>query len=179
MKDRGSGVLSTVEISLMSALTVICSRISVPASPPVTLQLFAIALSLLLLGGKRGCASVLLYLAAGAVGLPVWSSFAGGFGHLFSAGGGYLIGFIIGALIYAALERLLPKRDVIKLGLLIIFTIIVYIIGTLWFALVYAPDSVSGILSAIAVCVLPYVIPDAIKIALAFVIYKRLKGHRG
>ena len=77
--------------SLFAALTAVCSWIAVPI-PPIafTMQTFAIFLTLGVLGGRWGTASVLLYLLLGVVGLPVFSGFRGGAAALLDATGGFL-----------------------------------------------------------------------------------------
>ena len=177
MERKQRDLKTLISAALMSAFTVICSWISIPFAIPITLQLASLILSLLLLGGKIGTLSFAVYLAIGAIGLPVFSGFGGGIGYLFGATGGFLFGMLIGSITYAFLEAVLPKSDKTKFVLSIILIIIVYIIGTLWFSLVYASESVGGILSALTVCVLPYILPDTIKLTLAFIIYKRLKKH--
>jgi biotin transport system substrate-specific component len=68
-------------IGLFAVIIAICSWLSVPATVPFTLQTFAVFCALGLLGGKRGTLAVLVYLLLGAVGLPVFSGFMGGFGR--------------------------------------------------------------------------------------------------
>ena len=177
MYVRKKRLVAALEISLMSALTVVSSWISIPTSPPITLQLFAILLSLYLLGGRGGVVTVVLYLSIGALGLPVFSGFSGGVGYILGASGGYLFGFLFGAVIYWILEKPLSFLKHYKIILSAILIIIVYIFGTLWFALVYASGSASGIFALLSVCVLPYIIPDAAKLVLALAIYERLKIH--
>jgi biotin transport system substrate-specific component len=52
-----------------------------------------------------------------------------------------------------------------------------YSIGTLWFSVGYASESVAGIRAALLLCVVPYVIPDLVKLILAFVLSRRLKQY--
>ena len=65
-------------IALMAVLISVCSWLSVPAAIPFTMQTYAVFTALLLLGGRRGSIAVAVYIALGAVGLPVFSGFAGG-----------------------------------------------------------------------------------------------------
>ena len=67
-------------IALMAVLISVCSWLSVPAAIPFTMQTYAVFTALLLLGGRRGSIAVAVYIALGAVGLPVFSGFAGGIG---------------------------------------------------------------------------------------------------
>lgn len=71
-----------VYIAVFAVLIAICSWISIPTTVPFTLQTFAIFLAVGVLGGKRGSLSVLIYILLGAVGIPVFAGFSGGFGTL-------------------------------------------------------------------------------------------------
>ena len=150
--------------ALFAALIVLCAWIAVPTQPPFTMQTFAVFGAALCLGARRGAAAVGLYLALGAVGVPVFAGFGGGIGYLLGASGGFALGFLPAAWIAGRMaERGRGGMRILgcALGLLVC-----YGIGTLWYALVFAGGSV-GLGSAAAVCVLPFVLPDAIKIALA------------
>lgn len=155
--------------SLFAALTAVCAWIAVPI-PPVafTLQTFAVLLALGILGGKWGSVSILLYLLLGTVGLPVFSGFRGGAGVLLDATGGFLWGFLLGGLVYRLLER------TGKLPAMIGAQLTVWLCGCWWFS-VYAGSAGFG--SAFLVCVAPYLIPDAGKLALAFVLSGRIGKH--
>ena len=153
--------------SLFASLTALCGWLSIPI-PPVafTLQTFAVLLTLGVLGGKWGSVSILLYLLLGFIGLPVFSGFRGGAAAFLDPTGGFLWGFLAGALVYWALER------AGKLPALVAAQLIFYICGCWWFA------RYSGSLSAAVLsCVVPYLIPDGIKLWLAYTMSKRLRKH--
>ena len=86
-------------IALFAVAIAICSWISVPATVPFTLQTFGVFLAAAVLGGKRGTLAVLVYLALGMAGVPVFAGFQGGMGCLLGSTGGYLIGFLFLALV--------------------------------------------------------------------------------
>ena len=69
-------------IALLTAVIAVCSWISIPAAVPFTLQTFAVFLTAGLLGGKRGTITVIVYILLGAIGVPVFSGFTGGIGHI-------------------------------------------------------------------------------------------------
>ena len=96
-------------IALMAVLISVCSWLSVPAAIPFTMQTYAVFTALLLLGGRRGSIAVAVYIALGAIGLPVFSGFAGGIGKLMGPSGGYIFGFMLTALCYWLCERLSAK----------------------------------------------------------------------
>lgn len=148
----------------------LCAWISVPLGDTVfTLQTFALFLTLLLLGGKLTFWVCAAYLLLGAAGLPVFSGFRGGVGMLLGPTGGYLWGFLAAAVIYALCGK--RKWLSILLGLLGC-----YLCGTLWFWQIYLDTDVPMALGAVVVkCVLPYLIPDGMKLALAWLLSKRLR----
>lgn len=154
--------------SLFAALMAICAWTSVPVFDiSFTLQTLAVFLTLGLLGGKWGSAAILIYLLLGAVGIPVFSGFQGGIGILAGVTGGYLWGFLAAGLTYWLLERFG------KLPAMIAGQAVCYLCGSLWF-LLYAGGGLWVILLR---CVIPYLIPDGVKIALAYILSRRLSRH--
>ena len=167
--------LDMVYIAVFAVLIAICSWISIPTTVPFTLQTFAVFLAVGVLGGKRGSLSVLIYILLGAVGIPVFAGFSGGFGILLGQTGGYIVGFLFSALLMWLMESLLGKKTWV-LGLSMVLGLIVcYAIGTVWFMVVYARNAGAvGLATVLGWCVIPFIIPDLIKIALALVLSKRL-----
>ena len=165
----GTTIRKMVLCSLFAALMALCAWISLPVGQiAFTLQTLAVFLSLGILGGKWGTVSILIYLTLGAAGLPVFTGFRGGIGVLLGVTGGYLWGFLLSGLIYWSLERLY-KPLASALGLLVC-----YFCGCLWFSL-YSGGA--GFRSALLVCVVPYLIPDGIKLYFAHRLSLRLKKH--
>lgn len=163
-------------ITIMTSLMAVCSWLTIPAMVPFTMQTFAVFCSLLLLGGKYGLASIALYLFMGCVGLPVFSGFQGGIGHIVGPTGGYLIGFIFSAVLYLLLEPLFPKFSKLRLAALLCGLILCYLVGSIWFQVYFTTRGTSYSFSmVISMCVLPYIIPDLIKLALAYYISKRIR----
>lgn len=160
-------------ISLSAALICICSWIQVPTAVPFTLQTFAVFLVSAVLGAKKGVAATLVYILLGAVGLPVFSGFQGGVGTLLGATGGYVFGFVLSALIVGAVAEKKGIKLLPSVLSCVTAMLMYYLVGTLWFAFVYGDGNFSG---ALSVCVLPFIIPDAIKITLAMIIAKRVKN---
>lgn len=159
--------------ALSTALIAVCSWISIPAQVPFTMQTFSVFLICDLLG-PTAILSVLLYLLLGAFGLPVFAGFSGGISVLFGPTGGYLIGFIAIAFLMAGWRYLFGER--LKSASMLLGLLICYLFGTFWFVLVYAHGSNTVSFSvALSWCVLPYIIPDLLKIALARLIAVRLR----
>lgn len=151
--------------SLFAALIAVCAWISIPI-PPVsfTLQTLGILLALGLLGGKWGSVSILVYLLTGLVGLPVFAGFRGGAAALLDATGGFLWGFLLGGFGFWAAEKLG------KLPAMAVFLGISYGCGSWWFA----RWAGTGVETALLTCVVPYLIPDAIKLALAYTMSQKI-----
>lgn len=157
-----------VQCSMFAALITVCAWISIPVLDiAFTLQTLGVFLAFGLLGGKRGTVTVLIYLLLGAAGMPVFSGFRGGIGSLAGVTGGYLWGFAFAGLVYWLLESFG------RLPAMIAGQLVCYFFGSLWFYL-YAGG---GLWLIIARCVLPFLLPDAVKIALACTLSRRLARH--
>ncbi len=174
MRERIKNIVYT---AMFTALIAVCSLISVPFAVPFTLQTFAVFFSLFVLGGKRGTCAVLAYICLGLAGLPVFAGFVGGFAVLFGATGGFLLGFVLAALVFWVCERIFGKNNAVLLISAAMGLVLCYICGALWYAAVYAGGENIGFAAAVATCVLPFTLPDVCKIALAFFLGKRLKKY--
>ncbi len=184
MNEHGAGRrMDTRDITMIAvctAMMAICSWISVPATVPFTMQTFGVFLSVGLLGGRRGTLAVSIYLLLGAVGLPVFSGFTGGIGHMFGPTGGYIIGFLFSALVMWLIERLCGRSMKVLVFAMTMGLVTCYVFGTAWFMVVYARTTESiGLMTALGWCVFPYVIPDAVKIILAAVMTRRIRPAIG
>ena len=163
-------------IALCAALLAPCAWLSIPTQPPFTMQTFGVFLTLLLLGARDGAIAIALYILLGAMGAPVFSGFNGGMGALLGPTGGYIVGFLLLCPIYGLLCRnkagLWAKALALFLGLLAC-----YAAGSVWFMQVYTQTKGAISLGAVlSICVVPYLIPDAIKIVLACLISERLRA---
>ena len=177
-QKNSSAVRRLVFIALMAVLICVCSWITIPYTIPFTMQTFAVFCALLLLGGRNGTAAIGLYVLMGLIGLPVFSGFRGGIGPLFGPTGGYIIGFIFSGIVYLLAEPLLPRHKVLRWVTLVISLAVCYLIGTLWFVVVYANQGVSyTFLKALTLCVFPYVLPDCAKLVLAVLLCDRVQRH--
>ena len=162
-------------IALFAVLLTVCAWISVPLPVPFTLQTFAIFAALGILGGRRGTWAVAVYLLLGAVGLPVFSGFRGGLGALLGTTGGYILGFLALALVYWLVTALLGERLPAMAVAMVLGLVVCYAFGTAWFVILYArTTSPMTVGAALGMCVLPFVIPDLVKLGLALVLSRRL-----
>lgn len=165
--------LTLTYISMFVAIMAICSWIQIPTVIPFTLQTFAVFVTVGLLGGKRGTLAVIAYILLGAIGVPVFAGFTGGIGALFGNTGGYIIGFILTALSYWLITNIFGNKIWVSAIAMVIGLILCYAFGTAWFMVLYARTvGAIGLATALGWCVIPFIIPDIVKIALALIIIK-------
>lgn len=163
-------------IAMMTCLIAICSWLNIPSAVPFTMQTFAVFCALLLLGGQHALVTVFLYIFMGCIGLPVFSGFKGGIAHIIGPTGGYIIGFIFTALCYCLFEPLILKYPRIKAFVFVIGLIICYVVGTLWFKMIYEFRGTEySVIKILSMCVFPYIIPDLLKLALSFFVCNKIR----
>ena len=107
--------------ALMTAAICVIGPLSIPLAGgvPISLQDFIIGLAAVLLGMKRGTMATFLYLLLGLAGLPVFSGFTGGIGKLAGPTGGYLVGFLLLALIVGKASDMTDSWLMIALALVL------------------------------------------------------------
>lgn len=162
---------SLTATALFAALTAVFSQIAIPTPwlVPINLATCSVFLSGAILGARWGMASQLVYLTLGLCGLPVFSGFRGGAQALLGPTGGYLLGYVLTALVVG----LFAERWTFHGGLVLSMVcglILCYALGTTWFMIVTA----STLPHALTLCVLPFLPGDAVKIAAAAVLSGRL-----
>ncbi len=167
-------IMNMTIIALFAALTAVFSQIMIPLPSMVPINLATLAVFLVagLFDVKISVTSILIYIALGLIGIPVFAGFKAGFGLLLGPTGGYIIGYAVAALTIGIL-KLFCKN--IKFYHHIIFMIAglftCYTLGTFWF--MYQQNV--GLIAALMTCVVPYLIGDAIKISVATLIVTRLE----
>ena len=169
-------IRNMVRCAMLTALLCICAWIGFPLGDvSITMQTFGLFLTLGLLGGRQGTLVCLLYLLLGAVGLPVFSGFRGGLGTLVGATGGYILGFLAAALVYWLVTAILKERFHVRLAASLLGLAVCYGFGTLWYALVWTDGVGLSLGLILGKCVLPYLIPDLIKLSFALAAAEKLK----
>lgn len=167
-----------VYIAVFTVLMAICSWISIPLTVPVTLQTFGVFMAVNVLGGKRGTMAVLVYILLGAVGIPVFAGFTSGIGVILGSTGGYIVGFLVSALVMWLIEKYFGRKPVVQIVSMVLGLVVCYAFGTAWFMVVYARTAGAvELMTVLGWCVIPFVIPDLVKIALAFVVSGRIRKH--
>ena len=160
-----SRVISVLLVVAFAALTAVLAQVRVPlwfTPVPFTGQTFAVLASGLVLGSRRGAASQLLYLAAGAVGFPVFQGANGGWSYVTGPTLGYLVGFVAAALVAGLVARRIRFRGAGLVGA-IAGTVVVYVFGVVWLAHALGV----GLPEALTLGVVPFLVGDAVKAALA------------
>lgn len=159
--------------ALLSAVICVLSPVVIPIGPvPITLANLAMYLAVYLLGAKWGTMSCLVYVIIGAAGVPVFAGFTGGAGKLFGPTGGYIIGYVLMAMIAGWAIETSSHRAFQLLGLTV-GTAVCYALGTVW----YCVSMDSGVAAALGLCVLPFVPGDLVKIAAAMMIGPMLRDR--
>lgn len=167
--------IDLVYIALGAVIIAVCSWISIPTAVPFTMQTFAVFLILSVLGGKRGTIAIIVYVLLGAIGAPVFSSFTSGIGILMGSTGGYIIGFILMGFTYRLIIALFGKKMWVEILAMVIGLILCYTFGTVWFMILYSQaNGLVGLWTVLTWCVIPFIIPDIIKMALALTLSRRL-----
>lgn len=155
-------------LTLTGALLVAAAAqivVPLPFTPvPITGQTFAALLVGGALGRSRGAAALLLYLAGGALGAPVFAQASHGPDALLSATGGYLVGMLVAAgLVGAAADRGWDRRLLGSLTAMLVGSVIIYAVGATWLALSLRV----GPATAVDLGVAPFLVGDLVKLALA------------
>lgn len=161
----GTRVRHVALVAAGTAFVGLTAQIVIPTQPvPFTGQTFGVLLVGGALGFRRGLAALLLYLAIGAIGLPVFAQGGSGAGVLQGATGGYLVGFVAAAALVGRLAELgWDRRIGGALAMMAIGTAVIYAIGVPWlkaFTGISWPDAVAGGMTK-------FLIWDAAKLAVA------------
>ena len=162
-----TGVLrNAVLIVLFSLITAAAAQVSIPlpfTPVPITGQTFAVLLTGALLGSRLGALSLLLYLAEGAAGLPVFALGRSGLATLLGPTGGYLLAFPVAAFVVGWLaERGWDRRVFTTALAMLLGNLVIYAGGVPWLA-----RFVGGLPEAVALGMVPFLPGDAIKLVLA------------
>ncbi|MBI4201980.1 MAG: biotin transporter BioY [Chloroflexi bacterium] len=153
-------VIDTMLVVGFAAITGLAAQVKFFINPavPITGQTFAVLLAGAALGLKRGTASMLVYMAAGIAGIPV---FASG-GAVAGASQGYLLGFIAAAAIVGYLAERGWGRSPLKIAAaMLLGEVAIYTFGLPWLAFYVPPDKV------LPWGLTPFILGDAIKLLMA------------
>ena len=172
--------LRTLIMALLGSLFIaLLAQVQVPIWPvPITGQTFGVLVVGMAFGFRLGGLTLLLYLLEGHLGLPV---FAGGKSGLAGPTSGYLVGFVFAAAITGYLAEKKWDRNVWYTGLaMLIGNLAIYIPGLIWLTIFFegpgsqyvaAIGASTAIGAALTKGLLPFIIGDILKLALAAIIF--------
>ena len=162
-----------VYTALFAAVLCAVAPFAVTIGPiPLSFATLVIYISAGTLGWKYGTVSVALYVALGAVGIPVFSNFEGGFHKIAGVSGGFIIGYILCALGTGIIVMVFGKKTrAYALGM-VIGTILLYTCGMAWFMF----QSGNPLAASLTMCVLPFLPGDAAKIVVACITVPKLRS---
>lgn len=180
-EKRHAGIYDVALIICGSLLISLSAQVAIMLSfspVPITGQTFAVLMIGALLGARRSCFTVLVYIIEGAAGLPVFAMGGSGFTVLLGPRGGYLVGFIFGAYIVGLLAEKGWDRGIGTTILAMVFgNLVIYAFGLSWLC------CLMGINKIVLIAGLyPFIIGDLLKIALAAILLPsgwKLLGYGG
>ena len=162
--------IKTITVSaLFASILCILSPFVIPIGPiPLSLANFAVMLCAFSLSMPYALLSVTVYILLGLCGLPVFSSFSGGLQTLFGATGGFIWGYILLCVFCSFAKK--SKKRAFKIIFCLIGLALCYLLGVLQYCVVLK----TSFLSAVIICVLPFLFLDIIKCILAYLISKKI-----
>jgi len=175
MQKKDSPLRRMVYASMFGALTAIGALLIIPLQPvPITLQSLFTYLAGILLGGYTAALSQIIYVLLGVIGLPVFAGGKAGFGILLGPTGGFLIGFIIAALVIGKLIEFKREPGIIWISMaLLLGTVCIYIPGVLQMAAAAKFTYTQAMLVAVQ-----YLPGDLLKMLAAVMIALALKKNK-
>jgi biotin transport system substrate-specific component len=163
-----------VKTAVFAALICVLAPFALPVGPvPVSLATFAVYVAAAVLGKKHGVIAVLIYILLGMAGVPVFAGFSGGAQKLFGLTGGYIIGYLPLAFIAGLFAEKRPFGKASAAVGMVLGTLVLYIFGTAWFVI----QSGSALVTALGLCVLPFLPGDAAKIAVSSVLVPVIRAR--
>ena len=187
MKNRS--ILKVSFVALFAAIICAGCFIRIPLGViPIVLQNILCILCAVLLGGVLGCAPVALFLLAGLIGLPVYSGGTGGLAVWLGPTGGFLPGYLLGALAAGLIagkpdvsEKKLSAKIVVRVSLAVIAgMVILYVPGVIRFsywatAAGKVPVEKTALAYTMGACVIPYIPGDIFKTVIAVPVALKLR----
>lgn len=181
---RASRTRSIAFVGLTIAIMGVSAWVAIPFGPVLlTLQMFALMFAIMVLTPKQCMAAIAGYLVLGAVGLPMFSGMRGGIGMLMGPTGGYLWGYLLGAvaalLVREALGRAMggakslggTKAFAVDMMVCLVFIVVTYVCGCFQYAAVVGVD----LAAAFAVTIAPFAVPDVLKAVAAVLCARAVK----
>lgn len=156
---------------LFIALIAVFAQLLIPLPyVPLNLALLAVHLTGLMLKPKYAILTVLGYILAGSIGLPVFAQFNGGLPVLLGPTGGFILGYLLDAMVISIAFTYVKRTTLLVILFTTLGTLVCYSVGLLWFM------QVTGLpfLIAVSYCVTPFILGDALKIGIVTLLNKRI-----
>lgn len=164
-------VLDLLLCSLFAALSAILCQISIPIGVvPINLTHISLFIAGGLLGAKYGTISQIIFVALGAIGVPVFSGFSGGIGAIVGPRGGFVISYILCTLVVGLIIDKFGKSIKVLILAMLCGLIVTYLCGITWF--MYITNT--GLVSALLICMFPFLLGDALKVVVSIIAIRRL-----
>lgn len=173
MKSKVLTVNNMALIAMFAAVTAVLSQIIIPlpfTPAPINLATLSVFLAGGLLGAKRGCASQMIYVLLGIVGMPVFTNFRAGFNVITGPTGGYIAGYVLSAFVIGLLKNKLPQKTVWYALNMAVGAVCYFTLGTIWFMFL----TKSTLTVSLTMCVIPFIPGDILKIILSAFLVKRI-----
>lgn len=175
-KGRASRTRSIAFAGLAIALMGVSAWVAIPFGPVLfTLQIFALAFAVLALSPKECLAAIAGYLLLGAAGLPLFSGGRGGIGMFLGPTGGFLWGYLLGAVLALAVLKVLRRSRsslVVDIAGGLVFLLVAYACGWMQYMVVVQVGPLAAFVAAIA----PFAVFDVLKVAAAAVVARSVRA---
>lgn len=158
------------QLSILLCVLIILAQIKLDLGyVPFTLQTLGLYIIALSVKPRYALYVSGCYILMGAIGLPVFAGFTGGIGSFVNYNGGYIVGFPILCVLASWIGY--NKGILYQIIGCVVGTGVCYIIGTAWFMYIMKMD----LISSLAMCVIPFLFADALKIAVAMILSSKIK----
>lgn len=168
MKKQFLHIRDLCMIGLFTAVIVIMAQIVIPMpfGVPFTMQTFAITLAGIVLGSKNGSIASIIYVMLGAIGLPVFANFTGGWQSIAGPTGGFILSFPLMTYVIGLGMELRSQWKGFSIVALVLGTCLNLFCGALMFSAITGSPLVAGITA----CVVPFIPATIIKAILAYIL---------
>ena len=173
--SRKNSTRQLVYVGMFAAVMAVLSQISIPmpSGIPVTLQTFAMALTGVVLGCKFGTAATVIYISLGAVGVPVFAGFMGGFSRIVGYTGGFIYGFLFLTFSCGVRVNRKQKRFMANICIAMLGLALCHVCGIIQYAVL----SGQSIMEAFLLISAPYLMKDVVFVVLAIVLGTKMTKH--
>jgi len=171
--ERGDILRVGLPVAGFALLTAIAAliRIPLPFTPvPITMQTFVVLLSGVILGGRKGSMSQIIYVTAGVAGLPIFAGMTSGIALLAGSTGGFLAGFIVAPKVVGLVLGESKERGRLILAL-IAGTATIFLLGNAWLLVLMNGD----VAKTLSLGLIPFLPGAVIKAGLVIAVVEAMR----